>query len=181
MFYLYSTNSVSQMSQYQNEFWIRSWEHYKKCKAIELTEGILLKWVILANTFSCKILCWFFHWNTFMYNIPGKFRSKLSSNFLRSIYFFSYPGFCQPSFGRRPTDLCRSITADAPLRSLFRLGAKPEPCPMQGSYQVIDMFFLTYCRINEPCRHMKKPFHLAKPAGKWSQLRFVPNTMTSTV
>ncbi|TRY74844.1 hypothetical protein TCAL_11427 [Tigriopus californicus] len=58
--------------------------------------------------------------------------------------------FCESNFNpRRPTDLCYDITADSPLRSLFRLNGQTSPCPIQGSYS------LTYSRGLGLCEYPK--------------------------
>jgi len=61
---------------------------------------------------------------------------------------------------RNPFDLCYSITADAPLKSLFRLDAKPTTCPIQGSFQ------FSYSRGHGVCNYPKSSISQCSDASK---------------
>lgn len=69
---------------------------------------------------------------------------------------------CEPSPpGRRgPFDLCYSITADSPLKSLYRLNATLSKCPIQGSFQ------FSYSRGHGVCDYPKSSISQCSDASK---------------
>jgi len=68
---------------------------------------------------------------------------------------------CESSPGRRDQfEICYGITADSPLKSLYRLDAKPSSCPIQGSFQ------FSYSRGHGVCDYPKSSISQCSDASK---------------
>ena len=68
---------------------------------------------------------------------------------LPQLFLNIFLGLCEAE-RRNPFDLCYSITADAPLKSLFRLDAKPTTCPIQvrcTTYSAQRCIFTRSCPV----------------------------------
>ena len=61
-------------------------------------------------------------------------------------YCFYFLGLCEssPNSRRGNFELCYTITADSPLKSLYRLDAKPSSCPIQVRRSLIVTWFVYF-------------------------------------
>lgn len=69
--------------------------------------------------------------------------------------------FCESTPGRRgPMELCYTITADSPLKSMFRLDATPVKCPVHGTFQ------FSYSRGHGLCDYPKSSISQCSDSSK---------------
>ena len=116
-----------------NIWWISNWifTHFFDIWWISISHTFFYIWWISIWIFpeSCREYHHFIHSLCFLKKIE--------------LIFMNFSGLCEPSPpGRRgPFDLCYSITADSPLKSLYRLNATLSKCPIQVIKQVFHCIF----------------------------------------